>query len=70
MVDHVCSTCGPRLQAPLSMSIVCRCGRATEVDVSNWIATARDHYPDDDPVELARQVGIPAAQARAALDEL
>jgi len=36
------------------MSIVCRCGRATEVDVAGWVATARDHYSDEDPVELAK----------------
>jgi hypothetical protein len=32
---------------------------------------ARQHYPDDgDFLEAASIVGIPAAQARAALDEL
>jgi hypothetical protein len=36
------------------MSIVCLCGRATEVDVAGWVATARDHYSDEDPVELAK----------------
>ena len=54
IVSHVYPTCGPRLQAPHHMSIVCRCGRATEVDVAGWVATARDHYSDEDPVELAK----------------
>jgi hypothetical protein len=70
IVSHVCPTHGPRLQAPPYMSNVCRSGRATEVDVAGWVATARDHYPDEDPIELAEQVGIPAAQAQAALAEL
>jgi hypothetical protein len=69
MVDHVCPTCGPRTQAPPSYSELCRCGKQCFVDVSGWMATALEHYPTEDPIEVAVLAGIPAAQARAALDD-
>jgi endogenous inhibitor of DNA gyrase (YacG/DUF329 family) len=70
LVSHVCPEHGERLVAPVSMTIECFCGKRCDIDVADWVATAREHYPSEDIVELAKQVGIPAAQARAALAEL
>jgi hypothetical protein len=69
-VDHVCPECGPRTKAPSSYSETCRCGRATYVDCSGWIATAKQHYPNEDIFEVAQLAGIAPAQVRAALDSL
>jgi hypothetical protein len=68
LVNHNCPEHGPRLVAAASMSVQSRCGRQCEVDLDDWVATQRDHYPDEDLDELARQAGFPA-QARGSLAE-
>jgi hypothetical protein len=69
IVSHNCPEHGQRLQAPPTMGVQCRCGRQCEIDVAGWVATQRDQRPDEDIGQLARKVGVPATQARAALEQ-
>lgn len=52
------------------MNVQCFCGKRCDIDVAGWVATQVAHYPGDDIEQLAREAGVPAAQARAALAEL
>jgi hypothetical protein len=44
-------------------------GRPCEIDLDDWAATQRDHYPDEDLGELAKQAGLPVTEVRATVDE-
>jgi hypothetical protein len=70
IVVHNCPEHGPQIQAPLLYHATCRCEKRCEVDVGAWVAEVAAHYPGQDIVELAKVAGVPAAQARAALEEL
>ena len=67
LVSHVCDEHGPRLVAPVGMTIECFCGKRCDVDVAGWVATQLAQRPGADIGELARQAGIPAAEARTAV---
>jgi endogenous inhibitor of DNA gyrase (YacG/DUF329 family) len=69
VVRHVCPEHGARLHAPPSMVIECFCGKRCEVDVEAWVATQLDQRPGEDIEALAREAGVPAAQARAVCDQ-
>jgi hypothetical protein len=69
IVRHVCPVHGLRLQAPPSTDVQCHCGQRCSVDVAAWVAEQRDQRPDEDIEQLAREAGVPAAQARGALAE-
>jgi hypothetical protein len=64
LVDHVCPTCGPRTQAPFSYSETCRCGLPCYIDISGWVATMLQHYPDEDIGEVAVLAGVDPGDAR------
>jgi endogenous inhibitor of DNA gyrase (YacG/DUF329 family) len=64
-VSHVCPKCGPRIIAPTTSVHWCRCGLRCEIDVGEFVATMRAHYPDGDLRELAgrAQIAWPKVQA-------